>query len=92
MLIPLVGRGIPEAVVLGNNCKIVFMFNYTRTYCAVALQIEDYCLSSSTTPMRSVCFTAHKVIHIKEKWNERRETYVYIRFLLMNREMKEPFL
>jgi hypothetical protein len=38
------------------------------------------------------CLTGHKVIHIKEKWNERRETYVYIRFLLMNREMKEPFL
>ncbi len=37
MLTPLVGRGVPEAVVLGNNCKIVFTFNYTRTYCAVAL-------------------------------------------------------
>jgi hypothetical protein len=23
------------------------------------------------------CFTPHKVIHIKEKWKEKNETYVY---------------
>jgi hypothetical protein len=46
--------GVPGAVLIGNNCTIIFELNHVSTYYAVALQIEDYYLPSSPTPMSSV--------------------------------------
>jgi hypothetical protein len=47
---------IPGAVLIGNNCTLVFNLSSAQTnqYYAVALQIEDFYNSTSTTPMSSV--------------------------------------
>jgi hypothetical protein len=46
--------GVPGAILIGNNCTIIFTLHHVSQYYAVALQIEDYYSSSSTTPMSSV--------------------------------------
>jgi hypothetical protein len=47
---------IPGAVLIGYNCTLVFNLTAAQTnqYYAVALQIEDFYNSNSTTPMSSV--------------------------------------
>ena len=47
---------IPGANLIGSNCTLVFTLSSTQVgqYFAVALQIEDFYTSSSTTPMSSV--------------------------------------
>ncbi len=46
---------VPGAILIGDNCKIVFILHHVSKYYAVALQIEDYYSSSSSrTPMSSV--------------------------------------
>lgn len=47
---------IPGAVLIGSNCTLVFTLASSQVgqYFAVALQIEDFYASSSTTPMSSV--------------------------------------
>ncbi|CAF3704333.1 unnamed protein product [Rotaria sp. Silwood1] len=46
--------GVPGAVLFSNNCTLVFTLTQASVYVAVALQIEDYYDSTSTTPMSSV--------------------------------------
>ena len=46
--------GVPGAVLFQNNCTLVFTLTQNAMYAAVALQIEDYYSSSSSTPMSSV--------------------------------------
>ena len=47
---------IPVAVLIGSNCTLVFTLASSQVgqYFAVALLIEDFYTSSSTTPMSSV--------------------------------------
>ncbi|CAF3566661.1 unnamed protein product [Rotaria sp. Silwood1] len=47
-------NGVPGAVLYSNNCTIVFTLTLANMYVAVALQIEDYYTSTSSTPMSSV--------------------------------------
>lgn len=44
----------PSTVLFSANCTLVFTLPITNLYYAVALQIEDYYNSSSTSPMSSV--------------------------------------
>ncbi|CAF1524122.1 unnamed protein product, partial [Didymodactylos carnosus] len=44
----------PSATLYPDNCTLVFTLTEPGLYSAVALQIEDYYSSSSTTPMSSV--------------------------------------
>ncbi|CAF2851074.1 unnamed protein product [Rotaria sp. Silwood2] len=46
--------GVPGAVLFSNNCTVVFTLTQAAVYVAVAIQIEDYYDSISTTPMSSV--------------------------------------
>ena len=46
--------GVPGAVLYQNNCTLVFTLTQNAMYAAVALQIEDYYSSSSSTPMSSI--------------------------------------
>ena len=46
--------GVPLAVLYGDNCTLVFTLTRANYYAAVAIQIEDYYTSSSSTPMSSV--------------------------------------
>ncbi|CAF3771778.1 unnamed protein product [Rotaria sp. Silwood1] len=47
-------HGIPGAILSSNNCSLTFTLNRSSIYYAVALQIEDYYLSTSSSPMSSV--------------------------------------
>ncbi|CAF4693046.1 unnamed protein product [Rotaria sp. Silwood2] len=46
--------GVPGAVLYSDNCTFVFTLTFANMYVAVALQIEDYYTSKSSTPMSSV--------------------------------------
>ncbi|UJR16672.1 hypothetical protein I4U23_003572 [Adineta vaga] len=46
--------GVPGATLISDNCTIIFTLTNISMYAAVAIQIEDYFDSSSTTPMSSV--------------------------------------
>jgi len=49
-------QAIPGSVLIGSNCTLVFNLSSSQIgqYYAVALQIEDFYNSTSTTPMSSV--------------------------------------
>ncbi|CAF0820431.1 unnamed protein product [Adineta ricciae] len=45
--------GVPGAILIEDNCTIIFTLTKIRIYVAVALQIEDYYDKTSMTPMSS---------------------------------------
>ncbi|CAF1317920.1 unnamed protein product [Rotaria sp. Silwood1] len=47
-------NGVPGAVLYNDNCTLVFTLTQSAKYVAVALQIEDYYTSTSSSPMSSV--------------------------------------
>lgn len=46
--------GVPGAILIPNNCTIIFTLTKPGIYAAVALQIEDYYNNTAKTPMSSV--------------------------------------
>jgi hypothetical protein len=46
--------GVPGAILINDNCTLVFTLYNVSTFYAVALQIEDYFTQTSTIPMSSV--------------------------------------